>query len=357
MVLELWVHDAITGDEIAPVFPLEQGAKWSTNLGSTGESSWSFQTDDPDTGMDGARIASLFQPNARLLALRWGSTVLGAWKVEDWDVAETSLLVVTGVELVRTETKWRMTYGLSEYQLGTLTVTNRSYSGAVRAILSRFMERSPAWNYPIDLPPDGAGSFSQTWEFWKKFTIEDLLVQIEQEGIEVFFRPYLTARRQLRFQTIVGPRVTAEASAFNLAADDSPLSGIHYKVSGADQITGGQGIGQGTGQDQATTFAGEPPYSIPIRDVKRTFQDLTGDRLQAATNAWYAEAKNPIVQWTVETFTMSDEYPPHHAATGRAWTLNSTGHRVFPDGPHALRVVAASGTFGMEIKTEVQIAA
>jgi hypothetical protein len=355
--LELWVHDAITGDEITQVHPTEERASWRTNLGGTGTCTWAFQTDDPDTGMNGARIRSLFQPNARLLALRFGTAVLGAWKVDDWDYAyDTASLVVSGVELVRSESKWRMTYGLNEYELGTLSVTNRSYSGAVRAILSRFKDRSPAWNYPIDLPADGAGTFTQTWEFWKKFTIEDLLAQIEAEGVEIFFRPYLTASRQLRYETIVSPRATSGASAFHLQADDTPLGGVHYKVSGAEQITGGQGLGQGTGQDQAVAYAGAPPYPIPIRDVKRTFADLTGTRLQAATDAWYAEAKNPVVQWTVGTFTASDEYPPTHAVTGRAWTLHSTKHPVIPDGPHALRVIAASGTFGAQITTEVQSA-
>lgn len=355
MKLELWMHDAITGDEIARVHPILDGASWSTNLAGTGQCSWSFQVNDPNTGMTGARISSLFRPNARLFALRQGTTVLGAWKVEDWDYsADTSRLSVKGVELVRSETKWRMTYGLNEYTLGTLTVTNRSYSGAVRAILSRFKDRSAAWNYPIDLPADGSGSFTQTWEYWKKFTIEDLLAQVESEGIEIFFRPYLTAARQLRFETLVGARVTSGASSFHLGADRTPLSGVHYRVGGADQITGGQGLGQGTGQDQAVAYAGEPPYTIPIRDVKQTFPDLTGARLQAATNAWFAEAKNPTVQWTVDTFTFSEEHPPEHALTARAWTLHSGNHPVLPDGPHSLRVIASSGSFGSQIKTEVQ---
>ncbi|MCB8043627.1 hypothetical protein JM654_03810 [Microbacterium oxydans] len=40
------------------------------------------------------------------------------------------------------------------------------------------------WSYPIDLPADGAGTISATWEYWKKLTIEDLLTQIEELGYE-----------------------------------------------------------------------------------------------------------------------------------------------------------------------------
>lgn len=352
--LELWVHDAITGNERARVFPTAD-ATWSTNLGGTGQSSWTFVVDDAETGMTGARIADLFLPNARLLALRWGTTVLGAWKIEEWDYSgDAGTVTVPAVELLRNETKWRMTYGLSDYTSGTLSVTNRSHSGAVRAILSRFKDRSAEWNYPIDLPPDGAGSFSQVWEFWKKFTIEDLLAQVEQEGVEIFFRPYLTAGRQLRFETIVAPKVVVGSSSFHLQAEDSPLSGVHYRLSGVDQITGGQGTGEGTGQDQQVKFAGGPPFTIPIRDAKMQFPDLTGDRLQAATNAWFAGDRYPTVQWTVDTFTVSDDFPPIHALTGRGWKLESRKHPVFPDGIHVVRVIAASGSFGAQIRTEVQ---
>ncbi len=355
MPLELWVHDANTGDEVSQVFPLADGCQWSTNIGGTGSSTWVFRTDDDERPLAGLRIASLFRPNARLIALRWGTEVLGAWKVEGWDYADDAKAVtVTAVELVRAESLWRMTYPLSGYTLGTLTVTNRSYSGAVRAILARFMQWSPEWNYPIDLPADGSGSFTQTWEYWKKLTIEDLLTQIEEEGVEIFFRPYLTASRQLRFETIVATRVSVGSSSFHLQAEDSPLSGIHYRIDGATQITGGQGLGEGNGQDQPVAYAGGPPFTIPIRDAKRSFSDLTGARLQAATNAWFAEDSQPIVQWTVEKFTASDDYPPTHAATGRGWNLQTRGHNVFPDGIHAVRVIAASGSFGLEITTEVQ---
>jgi hypothetical protein len=316
-----------------------------------------FLVGEDETITSGARAETLFQPNARLLVLRWGTTVLGAWKIEDWDYNDDAgTITVTGVELVRNETKWRMTYGLSDYAGGTLSVTALSYSGAVRAIINRFISRSPEWNYPIDLPADGPGGFSQTWEYWKKYTIEDLLVQMESEGFEVYFRAYLTAGHQLRYQTHVELRVILGSSAFHLQAEDSPLSGVHYRVNGAEQITGGQGVGEGTGQVQEVRYQGGPPFTIPIRDAKKQFPDLAGDRLQAATDAWFAEDRYPTVQWTVGSFTVSDEYPPDHALTGRGWILQSKGHPVFPDGAHSLRVIANSGTFGREIKTEVQSA-
>lgn len=353
-MLELWTHVALTGDEIRQVHPAEAGSSWSMNLAGTGQCSFVFVVTDAVTGMTRSEVEETFAPNRTLISLRWGGVVVGAWKIEDWvydDDAGT--VTVTGVEL-RNEASWRMTYSLAGYELGTLEVWNLSHAGAVRAILHRFMQWAPEWHYPIDLPPDGVGTFSQTWHFWKKFTIADLLAQIEDEGYEVVFRPYLTAGRQLRFETLVAPRVVAGSSHFHLQSADSPLSGIRYKLSGAEQLTGLQGIGSGSGQDQPVKYAGGGPFPIPIRDAKREFPDLEGDRLQAATSSEFQSLRDPIAQWTVESFTSSDEYPAWHACVARGWVLESSGHRIFPDGPHGLRVIAASGSFGARISTEVQ---
>lgn len=353
-MFELWTHEAITGDERVRVFPAEQGAQWSVKLNGTGECSFVFVVSDAETGLTGAQIDTTFAVNSTMFSLRWGTTVVGAWKIEDWDYDEDrGVVTVTGVEL-RNEAAWRLTYGVSLYEQGTLTVTGRNRSGAVRAILARFMQWAPEWAYPIDLPADGTGSFTQTWEFWKKYTIADLLAQVEDDGVEVFLRPYLTVGRQLRFETIVAVKVSVGTSYFHLQAEDRPLSGVRYKKSGAEQLTGLQGIGTGSGQDQPVAWAGGGQYLIPIRDAKREFSDLDGARLQAATNATFADLRNPIVQWTVSTFTASEEYPPSHAVVGRGWQLESAGHPVFPNGRHAVRVIALSGSFSNVMSVEVQ---
>lgn len=356
MTLELWTHDAWTGDEISRVdqYAVGEGASWSVNVAGTGDSNWVFKVGFGDDQLTGADLDRLFPGNARFLSLRWGRTVLGAWKVESWDYGDDEgTVIVVSVEL-RGEAKWRMTYGLSGYEAGTLSVVGRSRSGAVRAILARFMQWSPEWHYPIDLPADGAGDFTQTWEFWKKFTIEDLLTQIEDEGYEITLRPYLTSSNQLRFQTLVAKRLRTGVSSFNLQAAESPLGGVRYMKSSANQITGAQGLGEGTGRDQPVRVAGAGTFTIPIRDAKKKFPDLDGDRLQAATTAWAETDRNPRVQWTVGSFTLSDDYGAEHVVVTRGWDLESNGHPVFPDGIAQLRVVALSGTWSTQIRTEVQ---
>lgn len=356
-MLELWVHDSVTGDELGRVVHnVDAGASWSTNIGGTGTSTWVAKAGPEDDEYQRADIEQMFTPNSRILALRYGTVVLGAWKIEHWDYDETKGIVTVTAAEIRGETKWRMTYALSNIQAGTLTVTNKSHSGAVRAILARFMQWSSGWHYPIDLPADGAGSFSANWRWWEKFTIADLLGQVEDEGYEVVFRPYLTSGRQLRFQTLVAPKVTSGKSYFNLQADDRPISGVHYMLSGVDQVTGVHGLGSGTGQDQVSAVAGNMTFLIPARDVKIQFPDLTGARLQAATDAARDAGRYPVAQWTVDTFTFSDDYGPEHALAARAWQLQSKGHPIFPDGVHELRVIEASGSWSNQIGVEVQSA-
>jgi len=128
-------------------------------------------------------------------------------------------------------------------------------------------------------------------------------------------------------------------------------------VDGSEQLTGLQGLGNGTGEDQDVRWAGVASPTIPVRDARRDFPDLTGAALQAATNAAMAAEASPLVQWSVGAFHTSDEWSAEHAAPGRAWRLSVRGDVVVPDGDYAIRVIAASGGLGRTIKTEVQSAA
>lgn len=352
---ETWIHESISGAPVERVFP--EAFPWSTSLLGDGKGTATFKVDDAQKKLTRTRIWSLFTPNSRMLVLRRGSFVAYAGKIDDWDYDHDSKnLTVASVEL-ENEWSWRLTYGVNGYTSGTLTVTNRTHSGAVRAILARAMQWAPEWAYPIDLPSDAAGTFSSKWDYFKKFKISDILDQIRAEGYEIYLRPYIDANGNLRFQTRVAQKVIIGASTFNLQAAETPLSGVHFKLDGSRQLTGLQGVGNGTGQDQEVAWAGGGPYLIPIRDAKRDFPDRTGARLQAATNQTFNDEKEPLIQWSVGEFTISETWPIEHAAVGRAWQIESNDDIVLPDGVHALRVIALSGGLSTSLKVEVQNAA
>lgn len=354
---QTWVINMRTGALLQRVFPYD--FPWSASIDGSGEGTASFVIGVPgDANVDPGKVPTLFRPNLHGLAVLWGTHVEYAGKIQDWDYDRGARrLAVSTVELPQ-EFKQRLTYGVIGYELGTLTVTDRSITGAVRAVLARFMQWSAEWQYPIDLPADGAGTFTATWEFWRKYRISDLLDQIAAEGYEIYLRPYL-AGAAVRWETVVAPKVALGGATFILAARESPLKSVKYKLDGSGEVTGIQGLGNGTGQDQQVAWAGAPGGSdIPIRDTKVTFNDLTGDRLQAATNAEYAARQDPLVQWSVGKFELSDRNPPTKCTPGRAWKIIAKNELPIPDGTHALRVISVSGNVkSLELQPEVQGAA
>lgn len=366
----LWVHD-INGNPLQRVDWSEgSDAPFSTSIAGDGSSSFLLSTNDADAPLQPGDIATLFAPNQRLLVRWWGArggahpddTVMTAHKVEGFDYdRDAGTVVVTAVDFIMGETTWRMVGGVDADKRLALTISGRSASGAVAQTLARMMQWGPEWVRPLDLPADAPGDFTETYPFWKGYSIAEILGEISaRTGVEIYFRPYAVPlspdRAGVRFQTRVAAPVTIGGANFNLGATESPISGVKYRVDGAQQVTGILGIGNGTGEDQETRWAGGGPFLIPIRDTKKSFQDMAGNALQQATNRSLAENRLPIVQWDIGAFTVSEDYPPELVAPGRVLNIEIHDDPVIPDGVHTLRVIAVSGGNGRQLKPEVQYA-
>lgn len=326
---------------------------WATSILGDGEGLFTFKTNDAAMPLPRSP-RDLFIPNALGIELRWGEFVAYFGKIENWSYdRDTATVTVSTIELAN-EWKWRMPYGVNNYASGDLSIPGRTESGAVARILARFMQWTPEWQYPIDLPADAPGEFTAYWEYWRKLRIDDLIQKVRERGFEVYLRPYATSTGETRFQARVARRITVGTSTFNLQAEKSPLGQVRYTVDGTQQLTGLQGLGNGRGQDQPVAWAGYGPYSIPIRDARRDFPDLTGEQLQRATAESFEADREPLVQWSVGEYTVGDGWTPAEAAVGRVWQVDSHGDPAIPDGRHMLRVIRASGSLGAVIKTEVQ---
>ena len=357
----LWVHDFQSGDPIKRV-QIVDDAPWSTSIGGDGQSTITVATNDAEYPWEPGQVDDRFQPNRRMLVRWWGEnggahpddTVMCAHKIEEYDYdRDGGKVTVTAVDVLN-ESKWRLIDGVGASKYSTLTITNRSASGAVAQTLYRMMQWNAQWTLPIDLPADGPGTFSETYVFWKGFLISEILDQIKKRmGVEVYLRPYATSTGGVRFQTRVGGPITIGGANFNLDAAESPIAGIHYRVNGAQQLTGLLGIGDGTGEVQATAYAGGI-YNIPIRDTKKSFDDLSGDALQSAVTTHYLNNVHPVAQWDVASFTVDDDTPPELAAPGHVFNLEVYDDPVIPDGVHTVRVMSVSGGNGRELKPEVQ---
>lgn len=362
----LWIHDS-AGNPLQRVDWAEgSDGSFKASIAGDEQSSIVISVNDGEAPWGPGQIADLFAPNKRLLVRWWGvyggahdgDTVMTAHKIQDYQYdRDAGTVSVNAVDFIMGETPWRLVGGVDASKLLNLTITGRSASGAVAQTLARAQQWGIEWVWPVDLPADSPGDFSATYPFWKGYSIEEILGEISSRmGVEIYFRPYATQTGGVRFQTRVAAPVTIGGANFNLDADETPISGVKYRVDGSQQVTGILGIGNGTGEDQEMRWAGGGPFPIPIRDTKKSFQDMSGDALQQATNRSLNENRAPIVQWDIETFVISADYPPDIVAPGRVLNIEVHGDPVIPDGIHTLRVVSVSGGNGRLMKPEVQYA-
>lgn len=347
------IQAAKGGEDVEEVFP--SACSWRASRAGTGSGSVTFQTRDAVAALGRDEFWSLLEPNDRMLSVRWGDHVSFLGVLGDWDYdRDAGSLTVAMNEFPGAFFPQRMTFGVNQYALGDLLISNKSRSGAVRAVLQRAMEWSAEWVLPIDLPADGAGSFNAEWRRWDTLRISDLLTQIEQDGTEIYFRPYVSGAG-VRLQTLVAPKVTYGASEFSVTAPASPITNVKYLRSGVQQMTGLLGVGNGTGSDMLTAWAGVGGAAIPIKDMKREFKDIDDvARLQAATTAAFEEYRNPIEQLSFQLELGEAGISPEDVQVGSVVTLEFQGDQVIPDGQLKQRVIALSGDMGTTLTPEVQ---
>ena len=348
----LWSHDARTGDPQLEMFP--SGGSWERRL--NGGDSWSADIPLRKQGIDPATARALLQPNNRMLSVRRGDDLVAGGCIETTVYKRTDGLVSPSVVSPRVILRNRLTFNLNNYVGGDLKITSRSASGAARAILSRAMQWAESWILPIDLPADGAGDFSADWKNYQILTIDDLLQQVEDEGNEVDFLPYLTGG-QLRFQTRVGAPISSGSTDLPVTAPESPVTDLQVTFDGSKQLSGVFYAGAGSEKDMVTNFAWfiDGPGMVN-RDASRTDQKDVRDpaKLAKIAMADLVAHRAPIEQWSFN-IQVSDELPPSRIRPGTVLRMDVRGDDWIPDGVYTHRVIAISGTFGSDtVKVEVQ---
>lgn len=352
---QLHVHDVITGARLFQVHP--SSGSWRTRINGHDESSFTFQLRDAENPMPRDLVRDLFRANARMLVLSDGGHVkcatVNLTPVYD---RESGTVTVRG-RGIRMFAKQRMTFGVANYAQGDLPIVGRSYSGAVRAIVQRMMQWGGIWPLPIDLPADGSGSYSNDVKRWDFYLIDDLLGQVEAEGVEVYFRPYLDAAGSVRFQTRVASQITI-GSALHLpvSVEESRVTGLSVTEDGSMQLTGAFAIGEGTEADTVTglawAMAGE---DSPVRDAALQLKQVADvGALSRAALAELTERRNTIKEWSFKL--AMDGLPVDAATPGSLLDLDVRGDEWIPDGIYRQRVLSNGGVFGsFEESPEVQL--
>lgn len=351
---QLHVHDVITGARLFQVHP--SAGTWRTRINGRDESTFTFQLRDAEHPIPRSMVRDFLRANARMLVLTDGDHVKCA-TVNQTPVydRESGTVTVRG-KGIRLFAEQRLTFGVANYGDGDLPIVNRSYSGAVRAIVQRMMAWGGIWPLPIDLPADGSGSYSNDVKRWDFYLIDDLLAEVEADGVEVYFRPYLTANGDVRFQTRVASPVTI-GSALHLpvSVEESRVTGLSVTEDGAAQLTGAFAIGEGFEADTKTGFsyamAGE---DSPVRDAAVQMKQVKDvSVLNRIALAELTERRNTIKQWSFKLVT--DGLPADAATPGSLLDLDVRGDEWIPDGVYRQRVISNGGVFGSyEESPEVQ---
>lgn len=354
-MLRTVIFDSITGE---PILPIEvKSGSWSAKIDGSGSNS--FRVDVRSIDRSAAFRRDLLRPNARLVAhIDEADTVIAAGLILDGPYNRTTGTVTRRWVDIRDLFRQRMGFGVGSWgPSGTLTVTNRSYSGAVRAIVSRQLRdfTQPTWMLPIDLPADGSGSFSRKWDYYAFPTMDDCLSEIEKEGVEIYFDPYLN-NGNLRFATRVGTPIVGGTAPLPVSAPDSRVENLEVTVDGSKQLTGVLYAGNGTDADTLTAWAGGGPFTIPIRDAYRSAKDVKNQaQLQRMADADLAEHTNPIEQWSFDV-KVGSPILAQHMKPGRLLSMDVRDDPWLPDGVTVQRVIGVSGdlesqTYQLEVQS------
>lgn len=343
------IYETATGEFRADVEV--SAATWETGLTGQGRASHTIPLFNQ--GMTASFVREQTTGNKYTIVQKWGSTVVYAGVIQRTRyVRSTRSVVVDSAELRVAYMDSRMTYGVFSYDPShvALTITDKSHSGAARAVINECVfDDADYWELPIDLPADGSGSFSATWMKSERLTWEDHLAQIEADGCEIFFRPYLSSG-SLRWDTIVESKVSF-GSTTTVSFDDE-LEDFEVTVDYAREMTGVLGFGKGgTGADAYGYSPGDGAAQISVRDTWVDFPDLSGARLVNATEA-LDYLGYPVEQWS---FGIS-VYPsgPATVLPGRVLSFTISGDNYLANDTYVKRVVALRGDAGTMVRAEVQ---
>ena len=336
--------------------PLEAGS-WQSRLGA-GNGSGNHTVPLYGAGIPQSLIDELSTGNKYTFAHMWGDHVSFAGVIQDRDYTlDDNRLVIQSLELRSAYMDSRMLFGVGADTSAdggvVLAVSSKSHSGAARAVIEKALPDFD-WELPIDLPADGSGSFSASWEFMERLNWEDHLKQIEADGCEIDFRPYVDGSGYLRWETRVDTKVTTgTVTELAAKAPGSRVAGLRVRDNYSRQVTGVLGFGK-TGQPAGHGYPGGGT-PISVRDVWVDYGDIDSARTQGAVDTEFDQRVSATRQWSFGLNTFPDG--PEVAAPGRLMNLWVYGDPFIADGKHAVRVISVRGDTSFNVRVEAQSAA
>ena len=348
------LHNTITGQRLQEVRP--SSGRWGRSPGA-GDGEHTVQLLDAEFPVSRAHAQQLAQPNAVTLVVAWLGAPMYAGVVITAPYSRSTGTVTLRHVDIRALFKERLTFGVSTYPNGDLSITGRSISGLVEGVLQRGVYSwGESWRLPIDLPTNTGGGESISVKRWDWKTIEELLLGIEKLGATVDFDPYYATDGGLRFRTRVGtPTLPGSSFEWVVTAEETPVTNLVVTADGSKQITGCFYVGNGSEVDLRfgeAGFVGGP--SIPVRDATRPAKDEQDvSKLNRMAMTDLLANRSPKVEWSFDlvadgTWDVSSLKP------GSRVNLHSHGDPFLADGRTDLVVTGVSGDMSYVLKPEVR---
>lgn len=352
------IHDTNSGAFMKEVFPTT--GNWRTTFTGIGEGRHTFHLRDPDRALPRKLWQSLATQWKCTLVVLWDgipvySGVVLTWK---WDKFAGVLTLSHSEAAIFLAV--RHLFGLSQYEVGTVTITGKSLRAAVRAIIFECMgPKSSRWVIPIVYPADEAGTFSKTY-FNYEFQLGEKVVreiQARENGPDWFLHPQLKADGSLEYELRIGnPRLSGGRFRWEVDAEESGLTKMTVESDAKKQLTGAMTIGKGSGEDTPWGRAPEPidGYTGPYLDVSLPYStELDPAVLSAFARAALAARQKPTKQY--EMTLLASAYPgADKLVPGSSAVLAFDGDEFLDEETVTTQIMALAGDMGFDLKPELQ---
>ncbi len=258
-----FITTSLKGEVITEVFPTV--GNFSRVANGVGSGSHTFQVNDIQSGLTPAqwRYVTSLKQHSIVTCYNGVPVYSGPLEARTYR-RDNGTLEVQSSEF-RTWLNSRLMFLVNYYGSGTKTFTGMSLQTIVREIV-RYALVDPegvpsgdggAWRLPVDLPGIQAGSENRTYFNYNFVSPEQAVKEIQDLYGDVDFQPQWapdgTLRQLLR---IGGPWLAGPTYEWIINADNSGAHNIVYKESAQKLATAIRAIGQGSGEDIRTNFAG-----------------------------------------------------------------------------------------------------
>lgn len=210
---------------------------------------------------------------------------------------------------------------------------------------------SPDASFPLTIGGvPGGPSVSRTYYGYHLQTVVDMLTDLMDEGLDVYFQPRWGGPGLAGWTTRVGPAWSSGVTReFSVTAKESPVTGFSERVDGARMLNNSIRVGEGSEVDMLTISNLDTGSTLPLLERSIPAKTVTSaSQLSVLAGQDLVTYGAATSQWD---FTVSADTP---IDVGDLVRLQFDGDPWIDDGFHVRRVVKVSGDMSEQKTIGVQ---